>query len=283
MALNRERRKESARLTSNRVYADDMPISLQSPMFSYASTHGHVSFAFSGDVEVPQGSMVLLVGPRAQGKSTLLRLLSGNILPDVRGAGRDSGFFVPAHLRVLFASPDEHIFFNASLYQNLVMGVRNEDADADPGRVRRLCEKLGLREEVLRYLETEEALPWARVLSSTQRALLVLARALVANPEVLCVLRPTNMFNEAMSEKVLEVLREFVDQKGVEQEPQQRRQRRPRTCIFTSSRTSSAQQADFVIYVDSGSIREMKPEDVTDHMLGGVSSVQRRTSFRHCI
>ena len=52
------------------------------------------------------------------------------------------------------------------------------------------------------------------------------------NPEVLVVHKPLAHFDSQQANLVAEVLREFVDQRGVGQPFEELHMRRPRTCIL---------------------------------------------------
>jgi len=198
-------------------------------------------------------------GPKGEGKSTLLKLIGGVILPKP-----SEGFFVPAHLRILHVS-EEALFFVGDLYENLVFGVQKNDPDGDRERVRSICKRLGLDPGLLtgiddavvpaQYLTTAavtasySGTEWLESLSSTQRSLFALVRSLVANPELMCIHKPTMAYDEKTSLLVLNILKDFVRSKGVEQDSSKRHLRRPRTCIMTSSKLLHVAYADKVYRV----------------------------------
>merc|ERR1711879_839348 len=63
-----------------------------------------------------------------------------------------------------------------------------------------------------------------------------LARALIANPEVLCLHKPTQPYDDVTSRKILTLMCDFVTNKGIDQDPHSWNSRRPRTCVITSSK-----------------------------------------------
>merc|ERR1712118_50730 len=121
-----------------------------------------------------------------EGKSTTLKLIGGGLLP------QKGEFYLPPHLGILHVT-HETIFWETSLLNNLTFGCEPGDPDADPERVKRICQRLGLREHIIAMLDHDDdkIVSWKEVLSSTQSALLGIARALVANPEVLAIHTPT--------------------------------------------------------------------------------------------
>merc|ERR1740117_674092 len=98
------------------------------------------SLNISGVARIRQGELVFFMGPRGGGKSSLLKIIGGEILPrpeDVSGSShgnRKGGrCFVPSHLRVLHVSSP--IFFDDTLLSNLVFGVPDGCEDGRAERV----------------------------------------------------------------------------------------------------------------------------------------------------
>lgn len=192
-----------------------------------------------GSFDIRQGSFVALVGLRGQGKSTMLKLLCGHLLPE-------GGLNIPPHLRVLH-TPEMPLFFEGSILQNLRFGVEENDKDGELDRVKAICRKLLISEPLIESMAGEiHDFQWFQALSLTQRFLLHLARSLITNPEVLCIHRPTQAFDRDSPEfdNTLNLLRRFVDERGLEQDPETKFDRRPRTCIVTAG-TRAAQSDIF--------------------------------------
>jgi len=218
---------------------DRMPIMLEDVMTEAMSgIHAlHLKNIQPFNVQFHQGRLIALLGPHGEGKSTFMRTIGGFSMPRLRAG---SIFFIPAHLRVLHI-PAEPMFFKGTLYGNLIFGCSHGDPDADRGRVRRICERLTLPAHIVSLIELSDAdaasedVHWHHNLSQTQRYLLCIGRALVANPEILVIHKPTGLLNEDATVATLKLLREFVDKRGIEQEEGRMHMRRPRTCIFTTS------------------------------------------------
>eukprot|EP00747_Dinoflagellata_sp_TGD_P016497 gnl/TRDRNA2_/TRDRNA2_125160_c1_seq1.p1 gnl/TRDRNA2_/TRDRNA2_125160_c1~~gnl/TRDRNA2_/TRDRNA2_125160_c1_seq1.p1 ORF type:complete len:326 (+),score=54.34 gnl/TRDRNA2_/TRDRNA2_125160_c1_seq1:103-978(+) len=226
---------------------DYLPITVSNIDFSYDddfddSTPDEQAFNSSGELYVEQGQLVAILGPPEGGKSTILKLLGGVVLP------KPGGFFVPAHLRVLHVVTQPY-FYAGSLFENLVFGIVGDDPDGRMERVMAIGERLGLTQKVLSMVSggvDGQKLTWSEVLSHTQQALCMLVRATVANPEILCVHKPTLTCDEGATKKVIDVFREFVTNKGVYQDVASRHHRRPRTCIMTSSKILGIDEADAI-------------------------------------
>lgn len=213
------------------------------------------NISHSGVLRVEQGTLVCLAGPMGGGKSTLLKVVGGQIVPNLedfstlKGTGEKGQLFLPSHLRVLHVQSP--LFFYGTLFDNLTYGVHPNDPDARPAHVYAICTKLGVDAPVLEHLRREKAAQctWADVLSETQCQLLSLARAIIANPEVMCLHKPTQIFDEVQGHRVASVMREFVENNGVEQEPCFENECRPRTCIITCAQKHMFDMADRIFHV----------------------------------
>ena len=65
-------------------------------------------------------------------------------------------------------------------------------------------------------------------------------KALVLNPECLVVHKPALVFDETQAKKVLRIIREHVDNRGVELPREGRKQRRPRTVLLDVSKLGAS-------------------------------------------
>jgi len=199
-----------------------------------------------GTIEIPQGSVVSVIGPRSQGKATLMKILGGVIIKP------ESGVFIPAHLRVLHV-PTEPYFYNGSLYKNLTFGLAADNPANNRQRVREICMELSVSDRALAYLnepgedELEPVERWDVVLSLTDRHLLNLARAFVFDPDVLVVHKPTMPFDERLSSKVLEVMTGWVSERGIKLDPKEKMSRRPTTLIMSSAKIQGVKLADRIL------------------------------------
>mmetsp|Transcript_83221 Transcript_83221/g.178409 ORF Transcript_83221/g.178409 Transcript_83221/m.178409 type:complete len:576 (-) Transcript_83221:100-1827(-) len=85
---------------------------------------------------------------------------------------------------------------------------------------------------------------WCQRLSNAQLAKLHLARAFIMNPEVLVLQRPLMHFNEDESVEIMELMRQYVTNRGIFLPEGVRHLRRPRTCFFTAEHSRHKAQAD---------------------------------------
>jgi len=247
-----------AQLNSNaNEYDDDMPVIDRLPIFvggisfKYELDIGshdmpshsvlskdfpdHKGINFHGQMNLSLGEFVQLIGPHGEGKTTLLKLLGEVLLPKLSKdilESDDTCFFVPPHLSVIYVS-SQPLFFRASLLENLSIGVMENSPDGDPERVFKICTRLGLPETIAGLIESDLEENWLTLMSHTELVLLGLARAFIANPQLLCVERHWMQFNDVTTTTVLGLLRDQVDSRGIEQDPDKAHLRRPRTCIMT--------------------------------------------------
>lgn len=198
---------------------------------------------------------IALVGRSGSGKSTLIKLLfryfsadTGRILID----GQDiQALNVRAYRQRLAIVHQEVDVFNGTLWDNLTYA----NPQADPKDVIRAC-------EIARVDEFISSLPMGYHtivgergvrLSGGQRQRLGIARALMANPDVL-------VFDEATSsldyESELEIQQALQEITGT------------RTMIIIAHRLSTVRDADQIVVLDRGYIKEVGTHDILLHQGG---------------
>ncbi|MFJ9723236.1 ABC transporter ATP-binding protein [Streptomyces sp. NPDC101209] len=170
------------------------------------------------DFEVPEGELVLLVGPSGTGKSTLLNTVSG-LVPHFTGgtlrgrvtvAGRDTRTHKPRELADVVGTvgqdPLSH-FVTDTVEDELAYGM--ESLGLAPAVMRRRVEEtldlLGLSDLRDRSLAT---------LSGGQRQRVAIGSVLTPHPRVLVLDEPTSALDPAAAEEVLAVLQRLVHDLG---------------------------------------------------------------------
>lgn len=276
MKLNREKRKvgtkylhlerdEALRHHAKGTPADRVQLRIDDATFAYRSDlHDKLNqpplLKCSGAFH--QGEFVVVVGPHGGGKSTFLKMLGGVLLP------HDGHVFIPPWLRALHVSP-RPLFFEGTLLENLIFGVllSTDPEDAEISRVIKVCEKLKVGPEMIAKIRSQVVENWSETLSKTTRRGFNLARALIANPEVLVVHTPADGLDDQMSENTINMLRKFCNQKGLYQDKATWAERRPRTCIFTATRIAEVDNADRIFLVREHKAHEIPRNEVTDDLL----------------
>lgn len=142
-----------------------------------------VSLAFGGprlfdgiSVQIERGERVCLLGRNGEGKSTLLRLIEGQLEPDEGGVIRQQG------LQVARLPQEVPKGQGGSVAQEVAVGLRTESTHAGSDyRVDAVISRMGL----------EPSVPFDELSSGMKRRVL-LARALVNEPDILLLDEPTN-------------------------------------------------------------------------------------------
>lgn len=170
------------------------------------------------DLTVPEGELVLLVGPSGVGKSTLLGAVSG-LVPHFTGGtltgrvtvdGRDTRTHPPRELADVVGTvgqdPSAH-FVTDTVEDELAYGM--ESLGLDPAVMRRRVEEtldlLGLAELRDRPIAT---------LSGGQRQRVAIGSVLTPHPKVLVLDEPTSALDPSAAEDVLAVLQRLVHDLG---------------------------------------------------------------------
>merc|ERR1712176_736712 len=155
--------------------------------------------------------------------STFMKLLGQAVAPTT------GEIFVPSHLRVLHVS-QEPVLLRGNIWRNVAIGRRIywSDPEFETQRVVRICQRIGLSLPIIevlvnsievflsgRDMELQDR-KWRQKISVSETNLIHLARAFIYNPEVLVLNRPTLALSEDSAGVVLELVREFVDKRGLE-------------------------------------------------------------------
>jgi ABC-type transport system involved in cytochrome bd biosynthesis fused ATPase/permease subunit len=206
---------------------------------------------------------VTLIGRHGDGKGTLLKVVGGVLLPT------GGLVFMPPQLRNFYVTHSPVLFY-ATLLENLIFGLNENDKRKDDmfTRVLTICRRLGVHPEVIELIKDGEARDWSQDLSPSQRSRLHLARAFIANPEVLVMELPTALFDQRSAHNLLDVIREHVDMKGLYVDARHRVTARPRTCVLSTMRPEACNVADKVYVVTRGAVKEVRHEDAEATLRG---------------
>jgi ABC-type multidrug transport system fused ATPase/permease subunit len=214
------------------------------------------------NLSIPQASIFALTGKHGDGKSTLLKVIGGVLLPT------SGHYFVPPQLRVCHVS-DSVLFLHRSLKENLLFGLSPEDKQL-PGQVDRaktICRMLGISDAILEALSSDEAKDWHQLLSISQRKKLHLARGFIANPEVLTLDRPTAGFDLKTAMVILDMMKEHVRCKGLIVSDKDSYIRRPRTIVFSTDRPEACAIADLIYVVKRSQVRQVQHAEISHVMV----------------
>ena len=198
------------------------------------------------NLEFGQGEIIALCGDMREEQTKLLKFLSYNLFPAHSGTEVDAPLvFVPTHLRVVEVGENPQIM-NTSVYNNLIYGFKVEPKgdglDATTKRIQALLLRLGVSDDVTLHLNDEYFVgAEGTKLSKDDQVALHFARVFIMNPEVILLHEPFTNVAPEKAEKIMELLYEFVEKRGVIMEPfneepfcEEFVRRRKRTVIFTA-------------------------------------------------
>ncbi|GAA1482342.1 ABC transporter ATP-binding protein [Gordonia sinesedis] len=198
-------------------------------------------------LEVPSGSITVVVGPSGCGKTTLLRALAG--LEPVR-AGRieiggtvvtGDGVHVPPERRRLGLVPqDGALFGHLSVAGNVGFGL-GPWWHRQPGRAQRIDDLL----EVVGLTELRQRRP--STLSGGQRQRVALARALAPRPEVIGLDEPFSALDADLRVRLRGHVRDTILAEGAT------------GLLVTHDREEAMAMADVVVVLIGGRIRQSGP------------------------
>jgi putative ABC transport system ATP-binding protein len=194
-------------------------------------------------LEIPDGQFATVMGPSGSGKSTLMHILAGLDSPT---SGRvwiggeeitsmnDQELTLLRRRRVGFIFQFFNLLPMLSAEENITLPMSIAGEKPDRAWVDELIGKVGLADR-RRHRPAE--------LSGGQQQRVAIARALLSRPTILFADEPTGNLDSSMSEDVLALLREAVDNYG-------------QTTLMVTHDADAAGVADRVVFLDDGSIVE---------------------------
>ena len=166
------------------------------------------------NLEIPEGELVLVIGPTGSGKSSLLRLING-LVPhhtggilagDISVDGISTALVKPgglAHLIGIVGQNPANAFVADTVEEELVFGMEalNLSNDVMRKRVEEILDLLSLAPLRNRAIST---------LSGGEQQRVAIASALVTHPKVLVLDEPTSALDPIAAEEVLSILHRLV-------------------------------------------------------------------------
>ncbi len=174
---------------------------------------GHLPLLEDAELRIESGERLALIGRNGTGKSTLLKVLSGELLPDRGSVWREPG------LRTARLGQDVlEDFGDRTVYQEISRGAERASPTlaerANAGPIVDLESEEGWRDEQkVRQVMSRLALPGDRrvaELSGGWRRRTLLARALVSHPDLLLLDEPTNHLDIDAIRWLEDFIREFA-------------------------------------------------------------------------
>lgn len=210
----------------------------------------NVSFAYDKkvilkniDLKIPKGITIGIIGPTGSGKSTLVNLIP-RLLEVREGSLTIDGMEIKSiPLKILRKNigyvPQETFLFSESLKENIIYGLES----FDEAKLRRAVSISALSDEIERFSQRYETPVGERgvTLSGGQKQRTALSRAIIREPKILILDDAFSSVDVHTEEKILKQLRKF---------------RKRRTCILVSHRTSTIEDADWIVVLKDGRIVE---------------------------
>jgi ATP-binding cassette subfamily B protein len=227
--------------TDNSITSIDGNIEFKDTSFSYGDSLPEVLKNIN--LKINSGSTLAIVGHTGVGKTSLINLISrlfdatsGSILID----GKDIKSIPLKILRENIGMVSQETFlFSDTLENNILYGVENRDKDT----LKTVANISQLNKDVEEFPNKYETILGERgiTLSGGQKQRTCLARALAINPKILILDDSFSAVDTKTEEAILQQLKEFMKE---------------RTSIIISHRISTVKDADNIIVLDNGNIKE---------------------------
>lgn len=156
------------------------------------------------------GEMIALVGPSGNGKSTILDLLMGSLLPTLGSVtidGLSPHQFVRKFPGKIGYVSQESVFTNSSIKANLLLGLEEDSCSTE--QIWELLELVDLKKVVESMSDRLDSQIGERglLLSSGQKQRLSIARAMITKPKLLFLDEPTSALDLDSEKLIIELIK----------------------------------------------------------------------------
>jgi ABC-type multidrug transport system fused ATPase/permease subunit len=217
--------------------------------------------------EALPGQSIAIVGPSGAGKSTITQLLLRFYDPDsgsIRIDDKDTRSYSLTDLRNQMAIvPQDVILFGGTIKENILYGK----PDASMDEVIAAAEKANARQFIESFTDKFETVVGERgiTLSGGQRQRIAIARAVLKNPSFLILDEATSSLDSESERLVQEALDKLMV---------------GRTSFIVAHRLSTIRNADRILVIDQGHVRESGTHEeliqIPDGVYAGLSKLQYR-------
>ncbi|MFQ5708069.1 MAG: ABC transporter ATP-binding protein [bacterium] len=214
-------------------------IEFQSVSFSYNG----VSVLRNIDLKIEKGMTVAIVGPTGSGKSTLINLIprlleatEGRVLVDGVDIRHIPLHTLRSHIGYV---PQDTFLFSDTIKENIAFGVESPSMQ----EIEEAAVIAQIRNDVLDLPDKFETMLGERGinLSGGQKQRTAIARAVIRKPRILILDDSLSAVDTYTEEEILKRLRAIM---------------RERTSIIVSHRISTVKDADLIVVLEEGEIRE---------------------------
>ena len=176
---------------------------LQHIDFSYHTLHGETKALSDVSFTVTEGEFLAIVGPSGCGKSTLLSMIAGLIMPE-------SGTITFAHdsPRIGYMLQQDHLLPWRTIWSNILLGPEIQK-NLTPDK----------KEKAMHLLTDYGLLPFKdkhpNELSGGMRQRVMIAMALVCEPDILIADEPTTALDVTIQAQILQLIRDLQKELGM--------------------------------------------------------------------
>lgn len=195
------------------------------------------------DLKVEQGEIIGLLGPSGAGKTTMIKILTGQLHPTSGSAkllGKDTcKLNQEIYKRIGMMLDNFGLYERLTVYDNLMLFARLYELPKE--RIQRVLQQVGLAEARKRVVSK---------LSKGMRGRLALARAVLHEPDILFLDEPTTGLDPSTAEEIHQLIR--------------KEQERGATVFLTTHNMAEAEKlCNHVVLLHEGTIVEYgEPEEV---------------------
>lgn len=240
----------------------DGRVDFKNVCFSYVATKPVLT---NFNLSINKGNKIALVGATGSGKTTIVNLLlrfydinSGEILLDGKNVLSLSKKKIRDSISIVLQDP---VLFNDTILNNVKYG-REDATNEDVYNALRLANCMSFIDRLPDGINTFLS-EGATNISQGQRQLLTIARAILANPEILILDEATSSVDTRTEKNIQSAMVNLM---------------RGRTSIIIAHRLSTIQDADLIVVLDNGHVVEKGNHDELI-ALGGVYNKLYQTQF----
>jgi len=215
---------------------------------------------YKNNLIIEPGERVGIIGKTGAGKTTLSKMIAGNINPAEGSIYLDSYAYSSISDSEIYRSigyiPQDPYFFSGTIKENIFLGHESEFTKE---QINNVLEMSGLN---LVIEQSGEGIDMqigegGKSLSGGQRQAIMMARALIRNPQILVFDEPTTGMDVNLEERVLRSLSTYIEGK---------------TFVMITHRTSMLSLVDRLIMIDKGVIvADGSKESVLQRLSGKAS------------
>ena len=221
-----------------------LAVSVRNLRKSYGSGAAAVHALDGVDLDVPFGSMAMLVGPSGSGKTTLVSVMGCILRPtsgSVKICGRETAGLsekqLPAirlaHIGFVFQGFNLFPALNALENVELALKLKGVRGAAVRRKAAELLDHVGLGNRLKNHPAD---------LSGGQKQRVAIARALAGDPEIILADEPTAALDSQSGRTVMEMLTRLAHERG-------------RAVVIVTHDTRALEYADRIIHIEDGKIR----------------------------